>query len=134
MSSSNNIISVDVVIGDQGVNTTLQSINHNKERGTERGGNNRRDQEDIVAEEEEEDEEELAGGDKLIGSNVSSVHRGKIQIRRIENTSNRQVTFSKRRNGLLKKAHQLSVLCDAEIALIIFSATGKLYEFSSSNK
>ena len=132
MSSSNNIINVDVVNGDQGVNTTLQSINHNKDRGTKRGGNNKRGQEDIVAE-EEEDNEELAGGDKLM-ANVSSVHRGKIQIRRIENTSNRQVTFSKRRNGLLKKAHQLSVLCDAEIALIIFSATGKLYEFSSSNK
>lgn len=79
-------------------------------------------------------EDEDSGGDKLAGTNVNSVHRGKIQIRRIENTSNRQVTFSKRRNGLLKKAHQLSVLCDAEIALIIFSGTGKLYEFSSCNK
>ena len=134
MSSSNNMISIGVVNGDQGVNSTLQSTNHNTERGTERGGKNKRDEEDIVTAEEEEDVEELGGGDKLIGSNMNSVHRGKIQIRRIENTSNRQVTFSKRRNGLLKKAHQLSVLCDAEIALIIFSATGKLYEFSSSNK
>ncbi|KAJ4727055.1 MADS-box transcription factor, partial [Melia azedarach] len=45
---------------------------------------------------------------------------------------NRQVTFSKRRNGLLKKAYELSVLCDAEVALIIFSSRGKLYEFGSS--
>ncbi|KAI5056142.1 hypothetical protein GOP47_0029663 [Adiantum capillus-veneris] len=58
--------------------------------------------------------------------------RGKIQIRPIENTTSRQVTFSKRRSGLLKKAHELSVLCDAEIALIIFSSTGKLFEYSSS--
>ncbi|KAI3852767.1 hypothetical protein MKW92_026381 [Papaver armeniacum] len=59
--------------------------------------------------------------------------RGKTVMRRIENTTSRQVTFSKRRNGLLKKAHELSVLCDAEIALIVFSPTGKLYEFSSSS-
>nr|QDL87962.1 agamous-like MADS-box AGL19-like protein [Lonicera macranthoides] len=59
--------------------------------------------------------------------------RGKTQIRRIENASSRQVTFSKRRNGLLKKAFELSVLCDAEVALIVFSPTGKLYEFSSSS-
>ncbi|KAI3833208.1 hypothetical protein MKW92_023670 [Papaver armeniacum] len=59
--------------------------------------------------------------------------RGKTVMRRIENATSRQVTFSKRRNGLLKKAHELSVLCDAEIALIVFSPTGKLYEFSSSS-
>ncbi|XP_057420296.1 agamous-like MADS-box protein AGL14 isoform X1 [Lotus japonicus] len=58
--------------------------------------------------------------------------RGKTQMKRIENETSRQVTFSKRRNGLLKKAFELSVLCDAEVALIIFSTTGKLYEFSSS--
>ncbi|QHN78878.1 Floral homeotic protein AGAMOUS [Arachis hypogaea] len=43
------------------------------------------------------------------------IGRGKIEIKRIENTTNRQVTFCKRRNGLLKKAYELSVLCDAEI-------------------
>ncbi|KAL3524218.1 hypothetical protein ACH5RR_017052 [Cinchona calisaya] len=59
--------------------------------------------------------------------------RGKVQMRRIENETSRQVTFSKRRNGLLKKAYELSVLCDAEVALIIFSQKGKLFEFSSSN-
>nr|AQM52284.1 FYF2 [Monotropa hypopitys] len=59
--------------------------------------------------------------------------RGKTQLKRIENTSSRQVTFSKRKSGLLKKAFELSVLCDAEVGLIIFSTSGKLYEFSSSN-
>nr|WJQ78161.1 deficiens-agamous-like protein 1 variant 1 [Pinus koraiensis] len=59
--------------------------------------------------------------------------RGRVQLRRIENKINRQVTFSKRRNGLLKKAYELSVLCDAEVALIIFSTRGKLYEFASSS-
>ncbi|KAA8520559.1 hypothetical protein F0562_014815 [Nyssa sinensis] len=59
--------------------------------------------------------------------------RGKTQMRRIENATSRQVTFSKRRNGLLKKAFELSVLCDAQVALIVFSPRGKLYEFASSS-
>nr|KYP73651.1 Agamous-like MADS-box protein AGL15 [Cajanus cajan] len=59
--------------------------------------------------------------------------RGKIEIKKIENLNSRQVTFSKRRNGLLKKAKELSVLCDAEVAVIIFSSTGKLYEFSNTS-
>ena len=58
--------------------------------------------------------------------------RGKTQMKRIENATSRQVTFSKRRNGLLKKAFELSVLCDAEVSLIIFSPKAKLYEFASS--
>ncbi|CAH8280528.1 unnamed protein product [Arabidopsis lyrata] len=59
--------------------------------------------------------------------------RGKIEMKKIENATSRQVTFSKRRNGLLKKAYELSVLCDAQISLIIFSQRGRLYEFSSSD-
>nr|BAJ09452.1 MADS-box transcription factor [Tulipa gesneriana] len=57
--------------------------------------------------------------------------RGRVQLKRIENKINRQVTFSKRRSGLLKKAHEISVLCDAEVALVVFSAKGKLYEYST---
>ncbi|KAM3200138.1 MADS-box protein SOC1 isoform X1 [Capsicum annuum] len=59
--------------------------------------------------------------------------RGKTEIKRIENATSRQVTFSKRRSGLLKKASELSILCDAEVTLIIFSQKGKLFEFSSSS-
>ncbi|CAN1249299.1 Agamous-like MADS-box protein AGL16 [Linum perenne] len=59
--------------------------------------------------------------------------RGKIVIRRIDNSTSRQVTFSKRRNGLLKKAKELAILCDAQVGVIIFSSTGKLYDFSSSS-
>ncbi|KAF9687425.1 hypothetical protein SADUNF_Sadunf02G0092100 [Salix dunnii] len=58
--------------------------------------------------------------------------RGKIVIRRIDNPTSRQVTFSKRRNGLMKKAKELAILCDAEVGLMIFSSTGKLYDFSST--
>uniref|UniRef100_A0AAU7LJ89 MADS3 n=1 Tax=Hippophae rhamnoides TaxID=193516 RepID=A0AAU7LJ89_9ROSA len=59
--------------------------------------------------------------------------RGKTQMKRIENATSRQVTFSKRRTGLMKKAFELSVLCDVEVALLVFSPRGKLYEFSSSS-
>ncbi|XP_021645350.2 MADS-box transcription factor 23 isoform X2 [Hevea brasiliensis] len=59
--------------------------------------------------------------------------RGKIAIRRIDNSTSRQVTFSKRRNGLLKKAKELAILCDAEVGVVIFSSTGKLYDFSSTS-
>lgn len=59
--------------------------------------------------------------------------RGRVELKRIENKINRQVTFAKRRNGLLKKAYELSVLCDAEVALIVFSNRGKLYEFCSTS-
>ncbi|KDP42661.1 hypothetical protein JCGZ_00165 [Jatropha curcas] len=59
--------------------------------------------------------------------------RGKIEIKRIENTTNRQVTFCKRRNGLLKKAYELSVLCDAEVALVVFSSRGRLYEYANNS-
>ncbi|XP_062026114.1 MADS-box protein AGL24-like isoform X3 [Rosa rugosa] len=57
----------------------------------------------------------------------------KIKIEKIENLPARQVTFSKRRQGLFKKAGALSVLCDAEVAVVVFSSTGKLYESSSSS-
>ncbi|KAL8106498.1 hypothetical protein AgCh_030043 [Apium graveolens] len=59
--------------------------------------------------------------------------RKKLEIKRIEDKSNRQVTFSKRRSGLFKKAKQLSILCDVPVAALIFSNTGKLYQFSNSN-
>ena len=60
--------------------------------------------------------------------------RGKVQLRRIENNVSRQVTFSKRRSGLLKKAHEIAVLCDADVAVIVFSAKGRLYEYTANTR
>lgn len=57
--------------------------------------------------------------------------RGKIQIKKIENSTNRQVTYSKRRNGLFKKASELTVLCDAKVSIIMVSCTDKLHEYIS---
>nr|ACR16042.1 GLOBOSA-like MADS-box transcription factor [Hypoxis villosa] len=55
--------------------------------------------------------------------------RGKIEIKRIENSTNRQVTFSKRRSGIMKKAREISVLCDAKVAVVVFSSSGKMFDF-----
>ncbi|KAL8498593.1 hypothetical protein ACS0TY_021796 [Phlomoides rotata] len=59
--------------------------------------------------------------------------RRKLEIKRIEDKSARQVTFSKRRNGLLKKARELSVLCDLDIGVVIYSCRGKPYHYSNTN-
>jgi hypothetical protein len=66
------------------------------------------------------------GGRKKVGR-----WRGRREMRRIEDTTSRQVTFSKRRGGLFKKARELSVLCDAEVALVVFSTStrARLYHF-----
>ncbi|XP_078151722.1 agamous-like MADS-box protein AGL66 [Carex rostrata] len=60
--------------------------------------------------------------------------RVKVPIKKIQNTTTRQVTFSKRRSGLIKKAYELSVLCDIEVALIMFSPSGKLSYFSGRRR
>ncbi|XP_066167314.1 agamous-like MADS-box protein AGL66 isoform X2 [Oryza sativa Japonica Group] len=67
-------------------------------------------------------------------SPAAAMGRVKLQIKRIENIPNRQVTFSKRRNGLIKKAYELSVLCDIDIALLMFSPSGRLSHFSGRRR
>ncbi|XP_057674714.1 myocyte-specific enhancer factor 2C-like isoform X1 [Corythoichthys intestinalis] len=59
--------------------------------------------------------------------------RKKIQIARIVDERNRHVTFTKRKFGLMKKAYELSVLCDCEIALIIFNGGNKLFQYASTD-
>ena len=59
--------------------------------------------------------------------------RKKIKIERIADERNRQVTFTKRKNGLMKKAMELSVLCDCEIAMVIYNSNAKLYQYSSGD-
>ncbi|KAK1781256.1 hypothetical protein QBC45DRAFT_71181 [Copromyces sp. CBS 386.78] len=59
--------------------------------------------------------------------------RRKIEIKAIKDDRNRSVTFLKRKGGLFKKAHELSVLCSVDVAVIIFGNNKKLYEYSSSN-
>ncbi|XP_030934137.1 agamous-like MADS-box protein AGL11 isoform X3 [Quercus lobata] len=68
-----------------------------------------------------------------LGLSGCAMGRRKIEIKRIEDNTKRQVSFCKRRNGLLKKACELSVLCDAEVALLIFSSRGRLYEYANNS-
>ncbi|XP_021867011.1 agamous-like MADS-box protein MADS9 [Spinacia oleracea] len=57
--------------------------------------------------------------------------RGKIEIKRIENSTNRQVTYSKRRNGIIKKATEINVLCDSMVSVVIFANNGKMHAYNS---
>ncbi|XP_021587109.2 myocyte-specific enhancer factor 2B isoform X2 [Ictidomys tridecemlineatus] len=80
-------------------------------------------------------------GEGFAGSFTDQVHsaqpgamgRKKIQISRILDQRNRQVTFTKRKFGLMKKAYELSVLCDCEIALIIFNSANRLFQYASTD-
>lgn len=59
--------------------------------------------------------------------------RNKISIEKISSERNRQATFTKRKNGLMKKAMELSILCGCDIALIVFSSTNKLFQYASTD-
>ncbi|KAG2615277.1 hypothetical protein PVAP13_3NG066300 [Panicum virgatum] len=69
---------------------------------------------------------------KVICRQRETMVRGKVQMRRTENPVHRRVTFSKRREGLLKKARELSVLCGADVGVIIFSSTGKVHDLATN--
>jgi len=59
--------------------------------------------------------------------------RKKISIQRIDDVRVRKVTFNKRKAGLVKKAMELSLLCDCEVALVVFTSENKLYKYASSD-
>lgn len=58
-----------------------------------------------------------------------SLGRQKIKIAKIQIKNHLQVTFSKRRSGLFKKASELCTLCGVEIAILVFSPAGKVFSF-----
>ncbi|XP_020222045.1 agamous-like MADS-box protein AGL29 [Cajanus cajan] len=55
--------------------------------------------------------------------------RRKIEIAEVKDPNTKQVTFSKRRKGLFKKANELSILCGVEVAIVVFSPGNKPYSF-----
>ena len=55
--------------------------------------------------------------------------RQKIEMKKIEDADALQVTFSKRRSGLFKKASELSTLCGAELAIVVHSPAGRPFTF-----
>ena len=70
---------------------------------------------------------------KKTTTTTATMGRKKISIQRISDERNRQVTFTKRKFGLMKKAYELSVLCDCEIAVIIFNSHGKMFQYASND-
>ncbi|KAJ6982672.1 agamous-like MADS-box protein AGL30 isoform X4 [Populus alba x Populus x berolinensis] len=58
-------------------------------------------------------------------ANFWGMGRVKLKIKKLENTNGRQATFAKRKHGIMKKANELSILCDIDIILLMFSPTGK---------
>lgn len=67
-------------------------------------------------------------------SSTPVMGRKKLALKKIENSTARQVTYSKRKDGMIKKAHELAVLCDTDIAVVMFSPSGRLTTFSSSRR
>ncbi|KAL5819725.1 hypothetical protein ACOSQ4_023567 [Xanthoceras sorbifolium] len=60
--------------------------------------------------------------------------RVKVQLKKVENRTRRNITFAKRKSGLVKKAHELSTLCDVDIGLVVFSPAGKLFIFDGKRR
>ncbi|CAL5355051.1 unnamed protein product [Camellia sinensis] len=60
--------------------------------------------------------------------------RVKLKIKRLESSTNRLTTYSKRKNGLIKKANELSVLCDIDIVLLMFSPSGRPVMWKGRNR
>ncbi|KAL0001757.1 hypothetical protein SO802_015538 [Lithocarpus litseifolius] len=60
--------------------------------------------------------------------------RKKLIVKKIENPSSLQVTYCKRRDGIIKKASELAVLCDTDVGLVMFSPTGRLTSFASNGR
>lgn len=57
--------------------------------------------------------------------------RQKIEIKKIENDSERQVTFSKRKSGVFKKASEMATLCSKEVGVVVFSESGKPFSYGN---
>jgi hypothetical protein len=71
--------------------------------------------------------------DNMLQQRKKTTGRKKIEIKKLEKDSNKQVTFSKRRQGLFRKASELCILCDVRAAIIVFSPADKLYSFGQPN-
>ncbi|KAL5075095.1 hypothetical protein RYX36_014079 [Vicia faba] len=75
----------------------------------------------------------LISDDQLSNYKRNSQGRQKIGKKKMRNESNLQVTFSRRRSGLFKKAIELSTLCDAQISLVVFSPSEMVISFGHNN-
>ena len=60
--------------------------------------------------------------------------RNKLPLKKIDNPCRRKITYSKRRDGIIKKATELSVLCDTDVGVLMYSPHGRLTTFSSNGR
>ncbi|XP_051133582.1 agamous-like MADS-box protein AGL62 [Andrographis paniculata] len=74
-----------------------------------------------------------SGNEQTAMAKKPSMGRRKIKIEKIVVKNHLQVTFSKRRSGLFKKASELCTLCGADIAVVVFSPAGKVFSFGHPN-
>ncbi|KAL1540827.1 hypothetical protein AAHA92_25120 [Salvia divinorum] len=58
----------------------------------------------------------------------------KIDMKKIENVTKCQVTFSKRRSSLMKKANEIAVCCDVDVAFVAFSPSGRVSKFCNEKR
>lgn len=65
----------------------------------------------------------------MLNQKKKNTGRKKIEIKKLDKASNKQVTFSKRKTGLFKKASELCILCGVHAAIIVFSPADKLFCF-----
>ncbi|KAI3683497.1 hypothetical protein L1987_84002 [Smallanthus sonchifolius] len=75
----------------------------------------------------------LTGVNNSMMKKKTTKGRKKIEIKKIEETNSRQVTFSKRRTGLFKKASELCVLTGAQVAILVNSPGGRVFSFGHPN-
>ncbi|ELR17758.1 SRFtype transcription factor (DNA-binding and dimerization domain) domain containing protein [Acanthamoeba castellanii str. Neff] len=91
--------------------------------------------EQLEGDSEDDDEDETAGGDKpkskIVKKKTGGSGRRRIDIKFIENKSRRQVTFSRRKRGLMKKAYELTTLTGTQALVLIASETGHVYTFAT---
>lgn len=64
--------------------------------------------------------------------NLTNLGRVKIKMEYIGNKLRRYTTFSKRKTGIMKKAHELSTLTGTQVMLLVASETGHVYAFATN--
>ncbi|KAL2498781.1 Agamous-like MADS-box protein AGL8-like protein [Abeliophyllum distichum] len=58
----------------------------------------------------------------------------KIDMKKIEDVTKCQVTFSKRRTSLMRKANEIAVCCDVDVAFVAFSPSGRVSKYSGQKR
>ncbi|URE05343.1 agamous-like MADS-box protein [Musa troglodytarum] len=61
----------------------------------------------------------------------TSKGKQKIQLQKIADKNALFISFSKRKNGVFTKASDLSTLCGTDVAVVVFSPTGRPFSFGS---